>query len=96
MSGHSLKLHFCIFKGSQGKHNSLNYHIFLEYFPLIAKFICSKLDTYQKCFCMFKDSNLKSAQSLFFSNAFFSYQMCTIPSKIGEGFNIDDYMGKRT
>ncbi len=26
----------------------------MEYFPLIAKFTCSKLDTNQKYFCMFK------------------------------------------
>ncbi len=54
VSGHSLKLHFCMFERSQGKHNSLDCHKFLEYFPLIVKFTCSKLDSNQKCFCMFK------------------------------------------
>jgi len=37
VSGHSLKMHFCIFKISQKNHNSLNCHNFLEYFPLIEK-----------------------------------------------------------
>jgi len=27
-SGHSLKLHFCMFERSQGKHNNLNCHNF--------------------------------------------------------------------
>jgi hypothetical protein len=26
VNGHSLKLHFCMFEKSQGKHNSLDYH----------------------------------------------------------------------
>jgi hypothetical protein len=26
VNGYSLKLHFCMFKGSQGKHNSLDCH----------------------------------------------------------------------
>jgi hypothetical protein len=34
-----------MFERSHGKHNSLDCHNFLEYFPLIAKFTCSKLDT---------------------------------------------------
>jgi hypothetical protein len=45
VNGHSLKLHFCMFEKSENKHNSLDYHIFWEYFPLIANFICSKLNT---------------------------------------------------
>jgi len=28
VSGHSLKLHFCMFERSQGKHNSLDCHNF--------------------------------------------------------------------
>ncbi len=52
--GHSLKLHFCMFEKSQRKHNSLDYHFFWKYFPLITKFICSMLDTNKKYFCMFK------------------------------------------
>jgi hypothetical protein len=51
VSGHSLKLHFCMFERSQVKHNSLDCH---NFFPLIAKFTWSKLDTNQKCFCMLK------------------------------------------
>jgi hypothetical protein len=54
VSGHFFKLHFSMFERLQGKHTSLDCHNFLEYFPLIANFTCSKLDTNQKCFCMFK------------------------------------------
>jgi len=54
MNGHSLKLHFCMFERSQRKSNSLDYHNFLQYFSLIAKFTCSKLDPTKKCFYMFK------------------------------------------
>jgi hypothetical protein len=54
-NGHSLKLQFCMFEKSQVKQNNLNCHNFKKkYFPLIAKFTCSKLDTNKKCFCMFK------------------------------------------
>jgi hypothetical protein len=28
VSGHSLKLHFCMFERYEGKHNSLDYHDF--------------------------------------------------------------------
>ncbi len=48
MSGHYLKLYFHMFERSQMKNNSLDYFIFLEYFPLIANFTCSKFDTNQK------------------------------------------------
>jgi hypothetical protein len=36
-SGHSLKLHFCMFEKSQRKHNSLDYHFFLEIFSINYK-----------------------------------------------------------
>jgi hypothetical protein len=88
-------LHFCIFERSQGKHNNLDSHNFLEYFPLIAKFTFSKLDTNQICFFMFKA--LKPWEwTPFLSNVFFFYQMCIILLKIGEDFNIEDYKDKRT
>jgi hypothetical protein len=59
VSGHSLKLYFCMFERSQRKkHNNLDCYIFLEYFPLIAKFTCSKFDTNKKCFYMFKTFKL--------------------------------------
>jgi hypothetical protein len=79
MNRHSLKLHFCMFKKSQGKQNSLNCrNCFLEYFPLITKLTCSKLDMNQKCFFMFKALKPIEWKILIFSNLFF-YQMCTIP-----------------
>jgi hypothetical protein len=54
VSEHSLKLDFCMFERSQMKHNSLDCHNFFEYFPLIVKFTCSKLDTNKKTNFMFK------------------------------------------
>jgi hypothetical protein len=35
VNGNSLKLHFCIFEKSQGKHNSLNFYKSFECFSLI-------------------------------------------------------------
>jgi hypothetical protein len=60
MGGNSLKLHFCMFERSQVKHNSLDCHFLLEYFPLIAKFTWSKLDINQVFFACSKHSNLKN------------------------------------
>jgi len=37
VSGHFLKLHFCMFERSQGKHNSLNYHYFFGIFYINYK-----------------------------------------------------------
>jgi hypothetical protein len=37
MSGHSLKLHFCMFERSQGKHNSFDCHKFLGIFFINCK-----------------------------------------------------------
>jgi hypothetical protein len=85
VSGHSLKLHVCMFEKSQGKHNSLDCHFFGEYFSLTAKFTCSKLNTKQKCFYMFK--SLKPQKWIFFfPNVFFFYQMCTIFFENWKGF----------
>jgi hypothetical protein len=56
MNGHSLKLHFCMFEKSQVQHNSLDCHNFFGIFSLIEK--CSKLDTNQIFFCMFKTFKL--------------------------------------
>jgi hypothetical protein len=37
VDGHSLKLHFCMFERSQGKHNSLDYHNFFGIFSINCK-----------------------------------------------------------
>ncbi len=70
---------------------------FLEYYPLIANFICSKMKKNQKCFYMLKDSNLKSEQSLYFTNILF-YTKCAplFFLKIEKDFNIDDQKVKKT
>jgi len=91
VSGHSLKLHFCMFKRSKGKHNSLNcYKKNLEYFPFVTKFTCSKFDMNQKCFFMFKTLKLVKWTILIFSNIFFSTKCAAFLLKIEEDFIIDD------
>ncbi len=73
MSGHSLKLDFYMFEISQLKHNKFGLSLLLlEYFPLIAKFTCSKLDANQKYFCMLS-LNLpqKWIVLLFLKNSYF-------------------------
>jgi hypothetical protein len=87
---HFLKLYFYMFEKSQRKHNNLNCHNFLEYFSIIAKFTCSKLDTNQKCFYMFKTFRPQKWTIFVFFKHFFFYQMCTIPFENWKGFNIDD------
>ncbi len=87
-----------MFERSQGKLNNLDCYSFLEYFALIAKFTCSKLDTNLKYFCMLKKA-LKpwkwtifvfSKLPFFLSNVHHSF------FKIGKDFNIIDCNGKRT
>ncbi len=58
----------------------------LEYFSLIAKFTCSKLDTNQKCFYISKAFKLWKWTILFFLNVLFFYQMCTILFENWKGF----------
>jgi len=61
-----------IFVCLKRKHNSLDCHnVFLKYFPLIAKFTCSRLDTNQNCFCMFKAFKPWKWIIFFFLNIFF-------------------------
>jgi hypothetical protein len=70
--------------------------MFLEYFSLIANFICSRFDIYQKCFGMFKA--LKPQEwtiFIFFQTSFFLTKCASFLLKIGEDFNIDDYKGNR-
>jgi hypothetical protein len=87
VSGHFLKLHFCMFERSQMKHNNLDCHNFLgNIFSLIAKITCSKLHTNQKCFCMFKTLKPQKWIVFVFFKHPFSYQMCNIFSKNWRGF----------
>jgi hypothetical protein len=75
VNGYSLKLHFCVFERSQGKHNSLDYHFFFEIFLYFVKFTCSKLDTNFLKIAFSKYSSLECGQSFFHM----SYQICTNP-----------------
>ncbi len=79
VSGHSLKYIFVCLKDHKWSIIVWIVIIFGEYFSLIAKFTCSKFDTNQKCFCMFKTLKPQKWTFLFyFSNIHFFYQMCTI------------------
>jgi hypothetical protein len=40
VSGHSLKLHFCMFEKSQGKHNKLDYYSYFGIFSINYKIYC--------------------------------------------------------
>ncbi len=96
MSGHSIKLHFCMFEISQRNHNSLDYHkSFLECFPSIAKFTCLKFDTNQKCFYMCKTLKPQEWTIFIFFTCHFFLPNVHHSFLIGENFNIDDYKGKR-
>jgi hypothetical protein len=75
------------------KHNSLDCQIFLaisKNFSLITKFTCSKVNTIQKCFCMFKALKPQERTILvFFKRPFFT-KCAPLILKIEEYFNIDD------
>jgi hypothetical protein len=90
VNGHSFKLQFYMFERSQGKHNNSNCHDFKEYFPLIANFTCSKLDTNQKRFCMLKTLKPREWTIFFFSNVLLSTKCAPLFFLIGENFNIDE------
>jgi hypothetical protein len=88
VSGHSLKLHFCMFERSKVKQSSLNcWEKFVIFFPLIAKFTSSKFDKNKKCFFMFK--TLKPQEwtiIVFFKCPFFFNKCAPFHLKIGEDF----------
>jgi hypothetical protein len=42
VNGHPLKLYFCMFEKSQGKHNSLDFHFFGGIFSINCKFYMVK------------------------------------------------------
>jgi hypothetical protein len=89
--GHFLKLHFCMFKKSQGKHNSLDCHkSFWNIFHLIENFICSNL-TQIKCFLHIQSiQTFNVDRPYFFEMSFFSTKCAPFLLKIGEDFNIND------
>ncbi len=98
MSGHSLKLHFCMFERSQVKHNSLDCHNFVwNIFHYLQSLHSQSLTQIINMFACLKHSNLESGQSLFFfSNVLFSIKCASFLLKFVKDFNIDHYKGKRT
>ncbi len=92
MNGH-LKLYLYMFERSQRKHNNLDCHkSFWNIFPLVTKFICSKIDTNQtNFFACSNHSNFESAKSLIFFQKFsFSTKCAPFFFKIRKDYNIDD------
>ncbi len=72
MNGHSIKLQFCMFEKSQGKHNSLNWQKFLKnIFHWLQSTYVQSLTQIKNVFTCSKHSNLKNAQSFFFKPFFF-------------------------
>ncbi len=92
MSGHSLKLHFCMFERSQGKHNSLDCHkYFWNIFHQLQGLHVQSLTQIKNVFACSKHSNLENGQSLFFfKHHFFPTKCAPFSLKIGKDFNIDD------
>jgi hypothetical protein len=92
VNGHSLKMFFCMFEISQRKYNNLDCHKkFLEYFSLIENFTCSKFQTNQKCFCIFKIQTSRMEKIKIKNQTSFFFTKCApFLQKIGDDFNIDD------
>jgi hypothetical protein len=61
VSGHSLKLHFCMFEISQGKRNSLDCHnVFWNIFHQMQSLHAQSLIQIKNVFACSKHSNLKN------------------------------------
>jgi hypothetical protein len=70
VSERSLKLYFYMFKRSQGKHNSLDYHfIFLEYFHYLQSLYVQSLTHIKKNHV--QSSQTSRVDSHFFKRLFF-------------------------
>ncbi len=68
----------------------------MDYFPLIAKFTFSKLDTKKKNLYVENTQTLRVDNVCFFQIFFFSTKCTPFLLKIRVDFNIDDYRGKNT
>ncbi len=67
MSEHYLKLHFCMFKKSQRKHNSLNFYIYFGIFSIkLQSLHVQNLTKNQNLFYMFKTLKLQKWTILVF------------------------------
>jgi 2-iminoacetate synthase ThiH len=90
VSGHSLKLHFCMFEKSQGRHNSLDCHKkFKNIFHQLENLHAQRLTQIIFSFAFSKHLNLNNGD--FFFQMYFSFIKCApFLLKIEEDFNIDD------
>ncbi len=86
VSGHSLKLHFCMFERSQMKHNSLDYHNFFGIFSINCKVYMFKTWHKSLIFVHLQSIQTLKVDSFWFFKTFFLYKMCTIPFENWRGF----------
>jgi hypothetical protein len=87
VSGHSLKLHFCMFERSPMKHNSLDWSKNFGIFFINCIFYMIKFWHKSKIFLHVQSTQTSRVDNFnFFSNGLFFYQMCTIPLKNWRGF----------
>jgi hypothetical protein len=91
VSGHSLKLHFCMSEKSHVKHNNLDCHNFLGIFfsnckvyMLIASYKLKMFSHVQSI------QTLKMHSPYFFSNILFSTKCAPFLLKFRNDFNIDN------
>jgi hypothetical protein len=96
MNEHSFKLHFCMFKRSQVKYNSLDCpNCFWNIFRQLQSLHIQSLTKIKNVFACSKHSNLENGQSLFFPNVYFSTKCVPFLLKIGKDFNTLTLMNRR-
>jgi hypothetical protein len=83
VSGHFLKLHFCMFEKSQGKHNSLNCDKFFRIFFINCKVYMFKASHKFNFFYMFKTVKAQEwTIFVFFKRLFFPTKCAPFHLKI--------------
>jgi hypothetical protein len=87
VSGHSLKLHFCMFERSQVKNNSLDCHKFFGIFFINYKAYILKVLDKSKMFLHVQNIQTSRVDNF---NFFFSTKCASFLLKIREDFNIGD------
>ncbi len=97
VSGHFLKLHFYMFKRSQGKYNNLDCHnVFWNIFHWLQSLLVLNLTQFLKKLHVESTQTLRTWTILVFFKHFFSTKCAPFLFKIEKDFNIDDQKGKRT
>ncbi len=91
MSGHFLKLHFCMFEKSQGNHDSLDCHNFFGNIFHKSQSLHVQSLTQIKFFLHVRSIQTSKMNNLYFFQMSFSFTKCApFLLKIGKDFNIND------